>query len=1005
MKKLLSLLVFILLLISCEFVEPEADGDNSSAKIKVTYPNESVDLQVGNSYSIKWNSEVSGLLKIELSLDSGNSWSILADSLQNTGSYVWGPVPNNLTSNGLIRISSLSNLKIKDQSDGKFRIIENSRKVLILDSPKGDEVFTLGTETKIKWISSKVDNIKLEFSEDNKKTWKVIAASIPANKSSYTWNPLPNVHSEKCFVRITDLSNSAVSDLSEKSFSIVVKQGTKLLLLEPNGGEKWIGGTSQEIKWFSEDIEKVKLEYSANNGITWTTITDSINNTGIYYWNSVSNTPSTLSKIRVSNARNPKQKDESNEVFSIVSNPKMTVVTPNGGENWLTGQKYEIRWTAANVQNVKIEYTLDNTNWISITDNAVSNGSYNWRVPSNINNKSELCKIRISDPTNLSRNDVSDKFFAITPKVLRIEKPNSASDVVKYDRIYQIQWYSTGIDSVKLEYTIDNGVNWLVIEDVYQSVGSYAWNPPDLSSSLCRVRITDVSSNAGASPLTDQSDATFKIDGPNSIQPITIVTPNGGELIQKDSEYKIKWTAQNIANIKIELTVDGENTWTTIAEKVTNNGEFNWIKIPDITSSLCKVRISNADASSHFDLSDKFFSVSNKEVESIEVTFPNGAEKFETGTKQNIKWKAQGINKVKIEYSSNGGNTWSVIADNIVHTGSFEWTVPNQASTQCKIRISDAEDGTPIDESNKEFEIKVRENITILTPVADEVIKAGEDYKITWNSTGIEKVKIEATAVNSTGKQEWFSIVDETPNDNEYVYRFTVPSENYVIKISDAKDGNPSAKSAKFKVKAPPEKKIQIISPNGGEKFLAGETHQIRWSASLVDRVKIEYSTLGESNWKVIESDLINNGYYSWKVPKDIGHSSLLSKIRISDVSDSTHYDQSDKWFTIYPPKYLRLHQPNGGEYINLENHDSGAYPIMWESAGVDSVAILLSRDNGKTWSDILSSSTHSDGVFALNFVSLGPIGQARIKIRDVTDPNITDISDDYFFVNIIKAK
>ncbi|MFA8343068.1 MAG: hypothetical protein ACEPO8_08885 [Rhodothermaceae bacterium] len=1005
MKKLLSLLVCLLLLISCEFVEPESDTEEPTVKIKVTYPNESVDLQVGNSYSVRWESDVSGLLKIELSLDSGNSWNTLADSVQNTGSYVWGPLPNVLTTNGLIRVSSVSNGSIKDQSDGNFNIIENAQKVLILTSPQGGEIFTLGAETKINWISSKIDNVKLEFSEDNGKTWSAIAESLPANQSSYSWGPLPSVHSEKCLVRVTDLGDNAISDVSDKNFSILVEQGTKLLVLSPNGGEEWSGGTPREIKWFSEDIAKVKIEYSANNGITWETVADNINNTGIYYWNSVPSVPSTLSKVRISNVDNPNQKDESDEVFSILSDPEITVTSPNGGENWLTGQQYEIRWTAANVENVKIEYTIDNTNWTAIEENAVSNGSYNWQVPDNIANKSELCKIRISDPANLSRNDVSDDFFAITPKVLRIEKPNSGSDIVKYNQIYEIEWYSTGIDSVRLEYTIDNGVNWLIIENAYQSVGSYSWNPPDLSSSLCRVKITDVSSDAGALPLNDQSDGTFRIQGPNEIQPITVVAPNGGEELQKDSEYKIKWTAQNIANIRIELTVDGENTWTTVANNIPNNGEYNWTTIPDVTSSLCKIKISNADASSHFDLSDDFFSISNKEVESIEVVFPNGTEEFETGTKQTIQWKAQGIEKVKIEYSTNGGNTWSEIVNDLVHSGSYEWTIPDEASTQCKVRISDADDHTPIDESDKEFTIKIKENIEILTPVADEYIIAGEDYKITWTSTGIEKVKIEATAVNGTGEEEWFSIVSETPNDNEYTYRFTVPSENYVIMISDASDGNPSAKSAKFKVKAPPEKKVTILSPNGGEKFLAGETHQIRWAASLVENVKIEYSTLGESNWKVIENSVINNGYYNWEVPEDIGHTSLLSKIRVSDVSDTVYSDQSDDWFTIYPPKYIRIHQPNGGEYVNIENHDTGFYPIMWESAGVDSVEVLLSRDNGNTWSDTLSTSTISDGVFALDFIPLGRIGLARIRIRDIADPKITDISDGYFFINIKEDK
>jgi len=53
----------------------------------------------------------------------------------------------------------------------------------------------------------------------------------------------------------------------------------------PNGGESWIWGSANYIRWTTAGtVASVKLEYSTNNGTNWTILPAPTNNTGNYLW-------------------------------------------------------------------------------------------------------------------------------------------------------------------------------------------------------------------------------------------------------------------------------------------------------------------------------------------------------------------------------------------------------------------------------------------------------------------------------------------------------------------------------------------------------------------------------------------------------------------------------------------------------------------------------------------------------------------------------------------------
>jgi M6 family metalloprotease-like protein len=80
-------------------------------------------------------------------------------------------------------------------------------------------------------------------------------------------------------------------------------------------------------------------------------------------------------------------------------------------------------------------------------------------------------------------------------------------------------------------------------------------------------------------------------------------------------------------------------------------------------------------------------------VSNIQLTSPHGGEVWFSGSNQEITWAARySTGTVLLEYSSDGGQTWNEIANNVHNTGSYMWNnvPPMNDSQQMHVRITQA---------------------------------------------------------------------------------------------------------------------------------------------------------------------------------------------------------------------------------------------------------------------------------------------------------------------------
>ncbi|RKY44535.1 MAG: hypothetical protein DRP81_05410, partial [Candidatus Omnitrophota bacterium] len=949
-------------------------------QLVLTSPNGGEVWPVGSSQAITWSMAGSiANVEIRYSTNGGVSYPeekiIMSSYPASSGSFNW-TVPDDISSTVRVKVSDVSNpSEVYDESDGNFKI----RGDLLLNSPDGGEVWLINSSHDITWTRfGSIANAKLEYSIDGGQSYPyTIIGSIDASLETYSWT-IPDNPSVQCRVKISDAADPTVFDISDGNF--IIRGG--FVLDSPNGGEAWAVDSTHNITWITfGSIANVKLEYSKDNGAHWNFIAGPIANTGVYQW-SIPDAISDECIVKVSDVNDPDANDVSDNVFKI--HGLITVTSPDGGEEWGVGTAQNITWSiTGSIANVRLEYSaegVDGTYTLIANPVTASLGSYSWTIPDAITNNAY---VKISDSSDLNVFDTSNSAFKIKAS-FQITAPNGGEAWIVNDT-ENIVWNTQGtVDNVKLEYSTDGGDNWTLITESTLNTGTYSWSIPDSISNECRVRVSDVNDSSA----NDISDSNFKIRGN-----LTITAPNGGEKWAVGTDQVITWDrVGSISYVVLEYSNDGGKTFIPITDKAPNTGSYSW-NIPDAITIQASVKITDWHDSTVYDTSDGFFKIQG----SFTVTSPNGGEAWIVGETHNITWNFNGsVNYVNLYYSTDSGQHWTLIESSVPNTGTYSWTVPDAVSGQARIKVQDASDPEAFDTSN--FDFRIRCSFVLTSPNGTEQWKVGQTYNITWVSNGtIPEVKLEYSTDNFLND---INPINKSENgdgivDNTGVYQWTIPdaiSDTVKVRISDPND--PPAKDVSdnnFRVTA----YFELTSPNGGEKWKVGSTQTITWTwEGTVPQVKLEYSNNGGATYELISAPN-NTGSYSWTVPDDITN---MFKVRVSDLADSTAYDESDDNNKIIAD--FTLNTPNGGEELTVGED----YTITWSCVGtVDNVRLDYSKDSGQNFDYLIIDSTPNTGSYTWKVPNApgqnSRIDTIRVRVMSVTDSDAFDTSNSDFSI------
>jgi len=184
---------------------------------------------------------------------------------------------------------------------------------------------------------------------------------------------------------------------------------------------------------------------------------------------------------------------------------------------------------------------------------------------------------------------------------------------------------------------------------------------------------------------------------------VALTSPAGGNVVSGGDTVSIGWdgdeAATDFSKVMVEYSATNGSTWTsTLADDQAADGSYDWTT-PTADVADAKVRAVAVDANGNkgYGVLENSFSIDST-APVVNVSAPKGSSRFlPAGGAFTIRWSVidASVNRatapITIEYSNNGGSTWSEInGGNYSHAndGQEIWNVPGGVGYNMRVRVT-----------------------------------------------------------------------------------------------------------------------------------------------------------------------------------------------------------------------------------------------------------------------------------------------------------------------------
>jgi len=394
---------------------------------------------------------------------------------------------------------------------------------LCVTQPNGGENWVQGSKQNIRWeyLGDPGSSVRIDVMNGSN-----VLATIPAVPAGSGGNGSHNLTlpynaplGTDFRVRVTSTSNATFTDTSNNPFTIA----PAITVISPDGGENYMQGSPQTINWTYTGNPGPTVKIEAMSGETVLAVISpamAIGSDGQGSFNLTFPYHTPLGseyRIRITSTTYPGCTDTSNAPFSVVPNTSasITLVSPDGGENYLQGSKQTITWTYNGYPGptVKIEALRGETVLAVITPataiGSAGSGSFNLTFPYNTPLGSDY-RIRVSSTIYPSWTDTSENPFTISPAIT-VVSPNGGS--YPLSSILPMGWTYAGNPGGTVNIDVIKGSSTLkTLTGIPIGSGGSGWYNVTIPASTptggdYRIRVT----SAPYPACTDTSDLDFAI--------------------------------------------------------------------------------------------------------------------------------------------------------------------------------------------------------------------------------------------------------------------------------------------------------------------------------------------------------------------------------------------------------------------------------------------------------------------------------------------------------------
>ncbi|MFC1528590.1 PQQ-binding-like beta-propeller repeat protein [Candidatus Latescibacterota bacterium] len=871
--------------------------------ITLLHPSGGEEFTSGSALTIEWDSQDVAQVDIYYSTDGFTTLEVIKLGVNaQDGSFTW-QIPGGINSSDCyIAVFNPENTDMFGFNNQPFKITSGAAYITLI-SPMDGEVLQAGSTYTIQWESAGVNNVDIEVSWDDWATSSFIAEGVNALDGSYQWKIPGSIESTYCYIWIGDPDNDSVFAENEQPFTITSGGGQQpaqifmfptnnmiqlsspavgndgtiyigsmdmhLYAVNPDGSEKWRHELDSEI-WASPAIAKDGTIYigsfsgsfyainhdgsrkwrrnagdailsSAAIGIDGTVYFGAMS--GWFYAYNADGSPQWGKEIGNPIISSPAIGIDGTIYFGD-DNGVLHALNPDGTNKWIRNTNQGLIFSSPAIGG-------DGTIYIGTSEQGYlfainpGNGSVKWARRLGESYAVESSPAIGTDGTIYVGSSFGN-LFALDPTdgTILWQRPTGGQVVSSPAVGVDGTIYVGADDGRALAITPDGQIN-----ASFQTNGTI-WSSPSIGkngeiyigSEDGNLYAIDSLTGAG---LANSSWPKFRYGRKNlgnvaglGQANIRVNYPDGGESLAPGGEIAIEWWSRDVSKVRIEYSTDNGQTYNIIVEGIAATNRdytvYTWVIPDDINSAECLILISDMDNPNIKDQSNDLFNITTSSI--VEVTSPNGGEKWPLGSSQTITWMSSNVGMVKIIYSVDDGATWNeIISATDASTGEYTWTVPDgneNISENCKIRIIDAEDSANFDECDGIFSIISSNYIRITSPQIGDRWTVGSQKEITWEFSGVVGVKIEF----STDDGATWSVVEGSFSASTGSYPWTLPSSSYAqcrLRLSDTTNPDISDTSERFEIISP---ELTIVHTPVAS---ANETDEITFTAQITSNSQI----------------------------------------------------------------------------------------------------------------------------------------------------------------------
>lgn len=738
------------------------------------------------------------------------------------------------------------------------------------------------------------------------------------------------------------------------------------MLTMPNGGEFFRISTTQDIRWtVPPSVNRLDLFVTNDDGQTWQVIATGVSAlTDRYSW-VIPSAQSQRCKVKICNSDDPSQFDISDQSFLIL---------PSGG--------------GGGCGNISAALVFDGSGSMSGSGNAGAKLGGLTFISRMDGLRDQAAILVFTSSVTILQGMTSSK-TALEQAVQSL--PASGATAV-WDGIYagiiEVGTNASNPQRVVIVMT-DGGDNSstrkpsdIISLALQRGVAVYTIG---LGSAINAIELQSIADQTGGRyfQTTDANELpavyTIIIDEVKSCP--RIIAPNGGEFYLVGTQVDLEWRHDATSALNIELTTDDGASWQRVAISVpASSGRYSWT-VPDLPSSQCRIRITDDNNPSLSDISDATFSIARVSIggcgnRSVSIL-------VDASSAMSGKW-----NPAVIQFASgfvtqmDEGSDEAAVLFFSEHVRLVQRMTSDVQDLLSAIgTLTPSGSGRLYDGILASVEHAISDGINSNRAVL--VVNASKDFGSTHAPS-----EIIALARQYSVPIFSVSLLPSSSIEADVLKRLAVETGGAYFQTADAA----SLDNVLLALGSLVNQCIELLSPQGGEKFLAGSQHEITWrESSGGGAVRIELSTDNGSTWMTIANRIApGTERMIWTVPHT---PSPQCFIRVIDENDPSRTDRNNSPFAIVSSKSLTLISPVGGEVLSA----GSAHSIRWSALDVAGVRIEFSLDNGTTWQSIVDRAPNT-GMYVWVVPGTPTLG-GRMRLIDVDEPLIYDMSPGSFVI------